>query len=723
MMKKEYGNSEETGFFIKESITDKKFKNVVEDFRKVLVSMGAVSVSLERADIIYSFRLSDKKNGLDLSGAGIKKESNEICFYADTLSALNHLVYTYIKESLGRAWVTPVGCVDISQGGKTFLVSDQQVQEYTLPFMISTQLWGDSEKWHRRMRRIGDKTINVQHIWRKFISPNEYFDSHPEYFAQVNGERKPYQLCTANPDVIKLYIDKAIEYFEKYPLIDAVSLSPSDNYNFCECDRCRSLDQVDNSITDRLMVFFNKVAEGVVEKYPDKKLAFYAYLNYTEPPVKVKPHKAVIPVICHTPWEFCHNHSITDENCVNNRFKKIVKAWVNLSDEVYIREYYGHFYWYGFWPILHTIKKDIDFYRSVGVKGIISESHEHWGAAGWVLYGAGCYLAGEDRSWEEIVAEYSKTIYPNSYEYVKELIFTLEQKTADVSCRRMDLVFDDKTMRKIEGLSKKISRGARTKNEKRYAGILKQGIFVTKTLIDINREIHNGNMDKMIFETERLLNWIESSEKNEEILPVIKYRLAGAVFSGKLRKFYRMKEDFRGFCEKEFNIKVNKIRKTDPIRKWLVSDPFKKSLTQSDKIKMYPDFMCDDFSGCLDDKHDIKLWHDAVYADDFFSLYQYFPFRPDCVKYYKKEFFLKKSLSGFFSVRAVDGYKLFLNGEEIYKSAKLRFDKKSLFDYIKIDIPVGKNEIVLKLESSSRLNLDDFSVILFNENCKSVKID
>ncbi len=708
------------GFFIENLVADERFDDTLSDFKDVLDGMGGFPCPLETADLVYSFRLADKVIKADLSSAGISNESGKICFYADSLSALNHLLYTYMKEIFHKGWVTPIECVDVVSGGGVFLSNDGSPEEYRLPFVVASQFWGDSEKWHRRMRRISDKSISVQHMWRKFIPPDKYFDENPNFFAQIDGERKPYQLCTSNRDVIKIYIDKAVEYFGKYPYFDAVSLSPDDNYNFCQCDRCRSLDEVDGCITDRLMVFFNKVAQGVVKKCPGKKLAFYAYLNYTDPPVKVKPHKALIPVICHTPWEFCHNHSVTDENCVNNRFRQIVEGWVKLSDEVYIREYYGHFHWYGIWPILHTIKDDIDFYRSVGVKGVISESHEHWGCAGWVLYGAGCYLAGDNRDWKRIVSEYCEAVYPNGSEYAEELIFMLEEKTAQVSCRRMDLVFDDETMCRTDKLVKKISRAARTKNEKMYAEILKQGVFVTKMLININREIHKGNIDEVFLGIRRFLDWIEKSEKNKDSLPVIKYRLAKSVFLNKYKRFCEAKEEFRSFCELEFNIKIGKLKKVYPIKKWMVSDPFILASVKADKIKMYPD---DGFSECLDTNYDPKSWHGVVYADDFFSLYQYFQFRPDCIKYYRKVFSLKKDLSGFLFVRAVDGYKLFLNGTEIFRSNDSRFDKKSLFDYIKIDIPAGENEIVLKLESSSRLSLDDFSVILFNADCESVKID
>ena len=46
--------------------------------------------------------------------------------------------------------------------------------------------------------------------------------------------------------------------------------------------------------TDRVFTYMNRVAEEVAKEHPDKLLSCYAYGSYTEPPVRVKPHKNLI---------------------------------------------------------------------------------------------------------------------------------------------------------------------------------------------------------------------------------------------------------------------------------------------------------------------------------------------------------------------------------------------------------------------------------------------
>jgi hypothetical protein len=50
------------------------------------------------------------------------------------------------------------------------------------------------------------------------------------------------------------------------------------------------VDHGGTSLTDRLITFYNAIAERVVKVHPTKLLGAYAYSFYSEPPVNVKPH-------------------------------------------------------------------------------------------------------------------------------------------------------------------------------------------------------------------------------------------------------------------------------------------------------------------------------------------------------------------------------------------------------------------------------------------------
>lgn len=107
----------------------------------------------------------------------------------------------------------------------------------------------EGKRWATR-NRFGGPGIKGGHAFGTMAPPSKYGPSHPEYYALVNGKRlwQNYdgkhgaQLCTSNPDVIRLVIDYCNRTFEEHPDYQTISISPNDGGGFCECERCRRLD-------------------------------------------------------------------------------------------------------------------------------------------------------------------------------------------------------------------------------------------------------------------------------------------------------------------------------------------------------------------------------------------------------------------------------------------------------------------------------------------------
>ncbi len=155
----------------------------------------------------------------------------------------------------------------------------------------------------RRLRLGHSYTVTHSHAWYQIAPIEQYGAKHPEWYAEIGGERKPAyymehhggQVCTTNEEVIELFAAAAIDFFNEQPERDMFSVSPNDGGGFCTCEKCRALDngtRADGSliITDRLITFYNNIAERVAEVHPNKLLGAYAYSYYREPPQKVRPH-------------------------------------------------------------------------------------------------------------------------------------------------------------------------------------------------------------------------------------------------------------------------------------------------------------------------------------------------------------------------------------------------------------------------------------------------
>jgi hypothetical protein len=155
----------------------------------------------------------------------------------------------------------------------------------------------------RRLRLGHSHTVAHSHAWFQILPVETYGEAHPEWFAEIDGQRRPAyymehhggQVCTTQPGVIEVFARAAIDYFNTHPDRDMFSLSPNDGSGFCTCAPCRALDQgtrPDGSpiLTDRLITFYNAIAERVAKIHPAKLLGAYAYSFYREPPQKVQPH-------------------------------------------------------------------------------------------------------------------------------------------------------------------------------------------------------------------------------------------------------------------------------------------------------------------------------------------------------------------------------------------------------------------------------------------------
>ncbi|MDP6124532.1 MAG: DUF4838 domain-containing protein, partial [Candidatus Latescibacteria bacterium] len=241
--------------------------------------------------------------------------------------------------------------------------------------------------WARRNRLDGFPMHFHSHNWHNIVPP-DMIDENPELFGLLGAKRTTIQLCTTNPEVVDFAADAARRYFDKNPDAPSFSLSPNDNMSFCQCENCRALDAqigIDplvpgSSITDRLVHFFNKVAVEVEKTHPHRRLAFYAYLNHTEPPQTVTPHPLLLPVLVHTPWDYCMHHPIDDPDCERNRrFAEAVVGWHQFSPQLYLYDYWAHYYLCGHHGVVHNIKRDLPWLHRNGVVGFYGEMHpQRW---------------------------------------------------------------------------------------------------------------------------------------------------------------------------------------------------------------------------------------------------------------------------------------------------------------------------------------------------------
>jgi len=260
----------------------------------------ALGISLKNAKP-ESFVIKTVGKNLIIAGHDTAGEPAEIKFEAKAGTLIG--VYAFLRDELGVRWFMPGKLWEIVPKRNTLTVPplDRLAQPDFLrrdPHRYRGMKPPEARAhalWARRngcgMGILGHAT----HAWRRNIT-GDVFKDHPEWFALVGGKRTPYrdqlccgQICSSNPDVVKIFIENTRRYFDENPKYDLCSISPNDGRGFCECERCTALDAPgSDSLTDRIFTFYAQVATEVGKTHPGKLVGGYAYSLYKELPKRVK---------------------------------------------------------------------------------------------------------------------------------------------------------------------------------------------------------------------------------------------------------------------------------------------------------------------------------------------------------------------------------------------------------------------------------------------------
>ncbi len=221
------------------------------------------------------------------------------------------------------------------------------------------------------------------HTYFRFISPQEFFDTHPEYFSEIGGVRseEEKQLCLTNPDVLEIVTERMLERMQRYPHARQHNFSQMDYYNYCQCPRCKEINERYGTNGGTQFWFVNQLAERTSKVYPDKLISTLAYTYTAEPPKGLRIHPNVAIWLCHM-YPSCDSHPVV--SCPHNaEYKRRALAWSKLTSHLYVWHYITNFtHYYVPFPNLRALHADLTFYKDIGVEGIFLQGMGHEGGGG-----------------------------------------------------------------------------------------------------------------------------------------------------------------------------------------------------------------------------------------------------------------------------------------------------------------------------------------------------
>ena len=275
--------------------------------------------------------------------------------------------------------------------------------------------------WHKLDWQIDDFGL-WGHSFYKLLPAKEYFKTNPTFFAFYEGKRNSESLCMTNDTVVKIVSKKMANIISQNPNASFFSVSQNDDVVYCECDKCKVLNQKHGGPQGSLYYFLNKIAT----KFPKTKITTLAYLHTYQAPKNIKIQPNIYTLFC--PIEMNRGKAIEETD--NTDFSNTLTKWSTTTEHLYLWDYTVEFTNYlSPFPNLHTFQKNYKFYEQNKVKGLFVQGY---GDIAGDLYELRQYLLAKiiwdtDTDVEAVTNDFLNGFYGDASSFIKKYIDLLIQ--------------------------------------------------------------------------------------------------------------------------------------------------------------------------------------------------------------------------------------------------------------------------------------------------------
>ncbi len=379
-------------------------------------------------------------------------------------------VYTFLERYMGcRKYSSTVVYIPKQKTIKLKDIDDVEIPAFSFrEVFYSDVLDPEYMDWHKLHSHSGQATEwgSWVHTFGSLLNPQEYGESHPEYFSFYDGKRHPgtipswdgsstqpeSQLCLSNPKVLDIVCENLKNRMDKKPAALYWSVSHNDNVNYCKCPQCAALDakyaayapeekmygthagsQYPALSMGSMLTFVNEVAE----RFPDKIISTLAYQHTRVPPKGIVPGKNVNIMLCSI--ESTRNAPIEQGD---EAFRNDLEGWGKLTDNIIVWDYTIQFNnLLAPFPNLRTLQPNIKLFQSNRVSDVFEQGNMSKGGefAELRAYLLAKLLWNPDINVENEMDDFLAGYYGKAGKYIKEYIVLLHDNNQANTGRKLSI--------------------------------------------------------------------------------------------------------------------------------------------------------------------------------------------------------------------------------------------------------------------------------------------
>lgn len=302
------------------------------------------------------------------------------------------------------------------------------------------------------------------HTQFQFVPPEKYFDSHPEYFALINGKRC-YQakwhssdmqthLCLTNEDVYEIVKAGMKSEIQKNSEALYWDFSIMDTpVKVCQCPECNRINTKYQSNSATIIMFINRLAKDLGKEFPNLMFSTLAYQDCINPPVGLEVEQNVVIKLCANPGSQGYSYSV-GANKNSKQIKLLLESWGNIAKNIVVWDYVVDFNHLLLpFPNYDVQKANMDFYVDNNVMGVFHQGSREKGdeMADMRTYLLSRQMWDKDIDFEALMKKYIQLNYGEASPYIEEYLETMSESY--ISHNKELNLYDNPSKHKYDYLS------------------------------------------------------------------------------------------------------------------------------------------------------------------------------------------------------------------------------------------------------------------------------